>query len=92
MLPPEVLGGLVEGLPLVESGVVLGGLEFGFSVVLLPGLVVESELLELPVVPDVAELSGLLGLPVVAEPVLGDEELESGVLVPGLLMVPLWPD
>jgi hypothetical protein len=60
-------------------------------VVLLSGVAVEPELLELPLVPEVAELSVLLELPV-AEPVLGDEELESGVLVVGLLIVPLWPD
>jgi hypothetical protein len=61
-------------------------------VVLLSGVAVEPELLELPLVPEVAELSVLLELPVVAEPVLGDEELESGVLVLGVLIVPLWPD
>lgn len=55
VLPPVVLGGLVEGFPLLESGVVLGGFE-----VVLPLFDVPDEsglLLELPVV---AELPLLL--------------------------------
>jgi hypothetical protein len=94
VLPPELLGGFVEGLPLLESGVVLGGFEPGL--VVLSGVVEAPELLwlELPV----AELSLVPEVPGVAEPLFG-EELVSGVelvfgVVPllGVLMVPLCPD
>ena len=81
--PPDVLGGLLDGLPLLESGVVLGGFVLGLPVLLL-GLVVVL-LPELPV----AELSVLPELPVVALPLL---LLSGEVEVLGLLIVPLWPD
>lgn len=75
---PEELGGLVEGFPLLESGVVLGGVVVLGEVVLL-----------LPLVPElsVAELELLPELPVVADPELLLPEVD-----PGLLMLPLWPD
>jgi hypothetical protein len=89
VFPPEVLGGLVEGFPEPESGVVLGGFEFGFPVVLLPLLLDAPELLcpELPVVAELLPLL-VLELSVVAELLL--ELLE--LVEPELLMLPLWPD
>jgi hypothetical protein len=89
LLLPELLGGVVDGFPLLESGVVLGGFEFGLSVVLLPLLVDAPELL-CPELPVVAELLLLLvpELSVVAELLL---ELLP-LVEPELLMLPLWPD
>ena len=80
-LEPELLGGLVDGLPLPESGlvVVLGG----FEVVPLvdpevcPELPVVAELLLL-VVPELSVVAELL-----LEP--------FSVVEPELLVLPLWP-
>ncbi len=84
LLPPEVLGGFVDGFPLLESGVVLGGFELGFSVVLLPLLAPELLCPELPVV---AELLLWL-LPELS--VLAELLLELWPLVePELLVLPL---
>jgi hypothetical protein len=81
LLDPEVLGGLVDGLPLPESGLVL--VLGGFEVV--PLVAPEVPCPEL----SVAELPELLlpELPVVAEPLL----LVSPVVEPELLVLPLWP-
>ena len=88
LLLPEVLGGFVDGLVVLESGVVLGGFEAGLPVVLLPEFddapellcpefpVAELLLLLLPELSGVAELLPEL-LPVVA---------------PELLVLPLCPD
>jgi hypothetical protein len=80
LLDPE-LGGFVEGLPLLESGlvVVLGGFE------VVPLVAPDVPCPEL----SVAELPELLvpELLVVAEPLL----LLFPVLEPELLMLPLWP-
>lgn len=80
VLPPDVLGGLVEGFPLLESGVVL---VLGGVVVVVP---LEPEV-PCPELPVVAELLLLLvpELSVVAELLL---EL-CPVVEPELLVLPL---
>jgi hypothetical protein len=80
LLEPEVLGGLLEGFPLPESGlvVVLGGLE------VVPLVVPEVPCPELPVV---AELL----LFVVPELSVAELLLELfPVVVPEVLVLPLW--
>jgi len=83
-----VLGGLIEGFPLLESGTVVGGFEFGWPV-LLPLFVDASELLcaELPVVAE------LLRLPVPELSLVSELLLELAPLVePELFSLSLRPD
>jgi len=78
----------VEGFPELESGVVLGGFEFGFPVVLAP-LLGDAPEFVCPELPGVAELLLLLlELSVVAELLL--ELLPFGEAE--LLVLPLCPD
>lgn len=81
-LDPEELGGFVEGLPLLESGVVL--VLGGFEVVPLVAPELPCPELSVAVLPELL----VPELPVVAEPLL---ELLP-LVEPGLLMLPLWPD
>jgi uncharacterized membrane protein YkgB len=78
VFPPELLGGLTDGLPLLVSGVVVGGFEFGLPVVLLSWLVDAPELLW----PALSVLSGAPEFPVVADP--GLDWLLFSVLLPEL--------
>jgi len=79
---------LIEGFPLLESGTVVGGFEFGWPV-LLPLFVDASELLcaELPVVAE------LLRLPVPELSLVSELLLELAPLVePELFSLSLRPD